>query len=81
MGTHQLLTSYPGSHTTAIRNLTPQPVDLTPMPQLLPYMQSFFSFGQHVIYQALQSLTYIYTTNRQQNTQTRYMRWGETRNK
>ena len=36
---------------TAIRNLIPQPVDLTPIPQLLPYMQSFFSFGQHVIYQ------------------------------
>ena len=33
---------------------TPQPVDLTPIPQLLPYMQSFFSFGQHVIYQILQ---------------------------
>ena len=37
------------------RNInTPQPVDLTPIPQLLPYMQSFFSFGQHVIYQTLQ---------------------------
>ena len=35
-------TNLPGSHATAIRNLifrsTPQPVDLTPIPQLLPYM-------------------------------------------
>ena len=77
---------------TAIRNFVPpQPVDLTPIPQLLPYMQSFLSFGQHVIYQVpniakeiqnnrslyIISLTYIHTTNRQQNTQTQYPRHAE----
>ena len=50
MGTHQLhLTWF--TYNCYTESYTPQPVDLTPIPQLLPYMQSFFSFGQHVIYQ------------------------------
>ena len=51
MGTHQLhLTWFTYNCYTSY---TPQPVNLTPIPQLLPYMQSF-SFGQHVIHQTLQ---------------------------
>ena len=37
------------SYNCYTESYTPQPIDLTPIPQLLPYMQSFFSFGQHVI--------------------------------
>ena len=47
IGTHQLhLTWF--TYNCYTESYTPQPVDLTPIPQLLPYMQSFFSFGQHV---------------------------------
>ena len=50
MGTHQLHLTWFTYNCYNTESYTPQPVDPTPIPQLLPYMQSF-SFGQHVIYQ------------------------------
>ena len=39
------------SYNCYTESYTPQPIDLIPISQLLPYIQSFFSFEQHVIYQ------------------------------
>ena len=59
LGTHQLNFTW-FTYNCCTESYTPQPVDLPPIPQLLPYMQSFFSFGQHVIYQTLQRRYLVY---------------------
>ena len=61
MGTHQLHLAW-FTYNCCTESNTPPPVDLTPIPHLLPYTSKYVNsrasshFGQHVIYQTLKQI-------------------------